>query len=105
MHINKIIIHNVMISPNIEQFVKKFSEFKTVNLMNIQSDYDQVTLAKKNCDITDFMMMLNLLRNYTLIQSKINSVAQFCRAIIQILENLISTVCQMFLNDIAVKES
>ena len=50
-------------------------------------------------------MMLNLLRNCILIQNKINSVAQFCRAMIQILENLISTVCQMFLNDIAVKES
>ena len=50
------------------------------------------------------MMMLDLLRNCTLIQNKINSVAQFCKAMIQILENLISIMCQMFLNDIAVKE-
>ena len=63
MHINKIIIHNVIISSNIEQFIKKFSELKTVNLMNIQSDYDQVALVKKSHDITDFMMMLNLLKN------------------------------------------
>ena len=105
MHINKIIIYNVMISSNIKQFVKKFSKLKTVSLMNIQFDYNQVTLAKKSCNITDFMMMLNLLRNCTLIQSKINSVAQFCRAMIQILENLISIMCQMFLNDIVVKES
>ena len=93
MHINKIIIHNVMISSNIEQFVKKFSEFKTVSLINMQFDYDQVALAKKSYDITDFIMMLDLLRNCILIQSEINSVAQFCKIMIQILKNLILTVC------------
>ena len=67
MHINKIIIYNIMISLNVEQFIKKFSKFKIINLMNIQSDYDQVTLAKKSHDITDFMMMLDLLRNCILI--------------------------------------
>ena len=75
MHINKIIIHNIMISSNVEQFVKKFSELKTVSLMNMQFDYDQVALAKKSCDITDFMTMLDLLRNCILIQNRINSVA------------------------------
>ena len=40
MHINKIIIYNIMISLNIKQFVKKFSEFKIISLMNIQFNYD-----------------------------------------------------------------
>ena len=105
MHINKIIICNVIISLNIKQFMKKFSKLKIISLMNIQFDYDQVALAKKSYDIINFMMMFNLLRNCIFIQSRINSVAQFCRAMIQILENLISIMCQMFLNDIAVKES
>ena len=56
-----------MISLNVEQFVKKFSKLKTVSLMNMQSDYNQVALAKKSHDITDFMMMLDLLRNCTFI--------------------------------------
>jgi len=51
------------------------------------------------------MMMLDLLRNCTFIQSETNSVVQFCQIMIQILENLILNVCCMFLNDIAVKES
>ena len=63
MHINKIIIYNIIISSNVEQFIKKFSKLKTISLMNIQFDYDQVALAKKSCDITDFIMMLDLLRN------------------------------------------
>ena len=93
MHINKIIIYNIIISLNVEQFVKKFLKLKTVSLINMQFDYDQVALTKKNYNITDFMMMLDLLKNCILIQNKINSVVQFCRAMIQILENLISTVC------------
>ena len=67
MHINKIIIHNIMISSNIEQFVKKFSEFKIISLMNIQFDYDQVALVKKSCDIINFIMIFNLLKNCTFI--------------------------------------
>jgi len=51
------------------------------------------------------MMMLDLLRNCTFIQSETNSVVQFCQTMIQILKDLISDVCHMFFNDIAVKES
>ena len=36
MHINKIIIYDVMIFSNIEQFMKEFSELKTVSLVNMQ---------------------------------------------------------------------
>ena len=104
MHINKIIIYNVIIFSNIEQFMKEFSELKTVSLVNMQSDYDQIALKKKSHNLTEFMTVLRLLQNCTLIQSKINSVAQFCRAMIQIFEDLILTVCCMFLDDIAVKE-
>ena len=104
MHINKIIIHNVMIFSNIKQFMKEFSELKTVSLVDIQFSYDQITLKKKSCDLTEFMMILELLWNCTLIQSRTNSVAQFCRAMIQILKDLIFTVCCMFLDNIAVKE-
>ncbi len=50
------------------------------------------------------MTVLNLLWHYTFIQEEINSVAQFCRAMIQILKDLIFNVFCMFLNNIAVKE-
>ena len=104
MHINKVIIYDVMISLNIEQFIEEFSELKTVSLVDMQSDYDQIALKKKSHNLTEFMTVLRLLQNCTLIQNEINSVAQFCRAMIQILEDLIFTVCCMFLDNIAVKE-
>jgi len=104
MHINKVTIKDVNISSNIEQFVKEFVSLQAVSFVNMQSEYNQIELNKRSHNITGFMMMLNLLQHYTLIQEEINSVAQFCRAMIQILKDLIFNVCCMFLNDIAVKE-
>jgi len=40
MHINKVMIQDVNISLNIEQFVKKFAELQIINLVNIQLKYD-----------------------------------------------------------------
>jgi len=78
MHINKVTIQDVNISLNIEQFMKKFAELQIISLVNIQLEYNQIEFNKKSCDLTDFMMMLDLLRNCTLIQSETNSVMQFC---------------------------
>ena len=46
MLINKIIKRNVNIPSNIEQFTEKFTRFKLVNLINLQSGYDQLKLNK-----------------------------------------------------------
>ncbi len=78
MHINKVTIQNVNISLNIKQFVKEFAELQTINLVNMQSEYDQIELNKKSCNLTDFMTVLSLLRNCTLIQNETNSVVQIC---------------------------
>jgi len=78
MHINKVTIQDVNISSNIEQFVKKFAELQIVSLVNMQLEYDQIKFNKESHDLTNFMMMLDLLRNCTLIQNKTNSVVQFC---------------------------
>jgi len=103
MHINKVTIKDVNISSNIEQFVKEFVDLQAVSLVNMQFEYNQIELDKKSRNITGFMMMLNLLQHCTFIQEGINFVAQFCRAMVQILKDLIFNVCCMFLNNIAVK--
>jgi len=51
------------------------------------------------------MTVLDLLRNCTLIQNRTNSVVQFCQAMIQIFEDLISDVYHMFFDNITVKKS
>ena len=82
MHINKVMIQDANISLNIEQFVKEFAELQIINLVNIQLKYNQIKLNKKSCNLTDFMAVLGLLRNCTLIQNKTNSIVQFCQAMI-----------------------
>jgi len=104
MHINKVTIKDVNISLNIEQFVKEFVDLQAVSFVNMQSEYNQIKLDKRSCNITDFMTVLDLLQHYTFIQEENNFIAQFCRAMVQILEDLIFNVCHMFLNNIAVKE-
>jgi len=103
MYINKVTIKDVNISSNIEQFVKEFVGLQAVSFVNMQSEYNQIELDKKSCNITGFMTVLNLLQHCTFIQEEINFIAQFCRAMIQILKDLIFNVCAMFLNNIAVK--
>jgi len=78
MHINKVMIQDANISLNIEQFVKEFAELQIISLVNMQLEYDQIEFNKESCDLTDFMMMLDLLRNCTLIQNETNSIVQFC---------------------------
>jgi len=104
MHINKVTIQDANILSNIELFVKEFAELQIINLINIQSEYNQIKLNKKSCDLTDFMMMLDLLRNCIFIYSETNSVVQFCQTMIQILKDLISNICHMFFNNIVIKE-
>jgi len=104
MHINKVTIKDVNISLNIKQFVKEFVSLQAVSFVNMQFEYNQIELDKRSCDITGFMTVLDLLQHCTFIQEEINFIAQFCRAMVQILEDLISNVCHMFLNNIAVKE-
>jgi len=61
MHINKVTIKDVNISLNIEQFVKEFVDLQAVSFVNMQSEYNQIKLDKKSCDIINFMTVLDLL--------------------------------------------
>jgi len=63
MHINKVTIKDVNISSNIEQFVKEFVDLQAVSLVNMQSEYNQIKLNKRSCNMTDFMTVLVLQPN------------------------------------------
>jgi len=67
MHINKVTIKDINISSNIEQFVKEFTDLQAVSLVNMQSEYNQIELNKKSCNLMCFMTVLDLLQHYTFI--------------------------------------
>ena len=103
MHINRHTIRDAMVPPNIEEFAEEFAGMQVVSLLNIQSKYDQLELDKRNRDLTGFISPLELLRNCTIIQGGTNSVAQYCRTMGIVLDNLIGEVCRVFVDNVGVK--
>ena len=103
MLINKITIRDANISLNIKNFVKKFTGLKSVSLVDMQSEYNQIPLNVTSRDFTGFQTPFGLLRNYIIIQNNTNSITQFCRIATQILKNLISQIAKVFVDDINIK--
>ncbi len=104
MNMNKIIIRDVNLLSDVNEFFKEFVDMIMIFLIDLFSEYDQITLTKIYWNLTVFMTSLRLLRQTKLSQDVINFVAQFIRVIIKILKNLLE-ICRSFLNDIEVKKS
>ena len=104
MNINKIIIRDINLLSDVNEFFKEFINIIMIFLIDLFSKYDQIILTKIYQDLTVFMTFLRLLRQTMLLQDVINFVAQFVRIIIKILKNLLE-ICKSFLDDIEVKRS
>ncbi len=104
MNMNKIIIKDVNLLSDVNEFFEEFVDMIMIFLIDLFSEYNQITLTKIYQDLTTFMTFLRLLRQMTLSQDVINFVAQFIKVIIKILKNLLK-ICRSFLDDIEVKRS
>ena len=102
---NAVIIYDVNISSDVNEFVEEFSKQAIFSLIDMFLKYNQLTLAKECWNMTVIQMILRLLQQIIILMKEINSVAQFVHAIIKILNSLISKKCYVFINDIRVKES
>ena len=106
MNMNEIIIRDINLSFNVEEFSKEFAKMCVAFLIDFFSEYDQVILIEKSRDLTAFMISLSLLRMTRLSQSAINSMTQFVRIIIEILKkHIVTSRCWSFVDDINVKNS
>jgi len=81
MSMNKVIISNVNLSSNCEDFVKDFADMTMSLLLDFYTDYDQMKLNKKSRNMTAFQTFLKLLRMTTIFMKVINSVRQFVQTI------------------------
>ncbi len=104
INMNKIIIKDVNLLSDVNEFFEEFVDMIMIFLIDLFSEYDQITLTKIYQDLTAFMTFLRLLRQTMLSQDVINFVTQFVRVIIKILKNLLE-ICRLFLNNIKVKKS
>ena len=59
---NKIIIKNMNLLSNYEDFMKNFVDMIILSLLDFYADYDQIKLNKKSRNIITFQTFLKLLR-------------------------------------------
>ena len=74
-----------------------------LSLLDLFSGYDQIPLDIESRDLTTFATPIGLFRMCTLPQGATNSVGQFMRCIVRILDTLTPSICRPFLDDICVK--
>ena len=105
MEINRVIIKNINLPPSINEFFEEFIKYIIVSLIDFFSSYDQIKLDEKSRNLTTFHTPIGLLRMTTLSYEATNSVTQFARIIIKILQEYIPRLYFLFLDDIGVKGS
>ena len=94
INMNGVIIRNVNLSFNVEEFSKRFTRICVVFLIDFFFEYNQMILIEKSRNLTAFMTFLNLLRMTRLLQNAINSMTQFVRIIIEIFKkHIIASRC------------
>ncbi len=89
--------------PLVNEFLEEFARYAIASLIDFFSRYNQLVLVLEYRDITAFMTPLRLLQMTTLPQGATNSVAQFVRVVMRILNDLFLIVAMPFLDDIGVK--
>lgn len=100
---NAVTIRDAFIPPGAEEFSEEFGGCLLLSLLDLFSGYDQIELDVMSRDLTTFATPIGLFRMCTLPQGATNSVAQFMRAMVRILQDLIPHICRPFLDDICIK--
>ena len=83
--------------------MEEFSGIAVAFLIDLFSGYNQITLDKRDRDITVIYTPLGLLHQITLLQGVLNSMAQFIRIISKILKLISPNTARIFLDNIRVK--
>jgi hypothetical protein len=102
---NRVIIRNANLFSAIDEFSEKFVDCAIVSLVNLFSEYDQLSLIEKCRDMIVFMTSFDLMRMTTIFMKAINSVTQFVRMINKIIADHVFHHALSFVNDIEMKRS
>ena len=73
INMNEVIIRDINLSFNIEEFLKEFAKICVVFLIDFFFEDNQMILIEKSRDSTAFIIFLNLFRMIRLSQNAINS--------------------------------
>jgi hypothetical protein len=103
MKMNSVTLRDANLPPSADEISEELAGCACASLIDFFSGYDQLTLDVRSRDLTAFMTPLGLLRMTTPPQGATNSVAQFVRVVMTILEDLFPKIAVPFIDDIAVK--
>jgi hypothetical protein len=87
----------------VDKFSEEFVGCQLVLLVDFFSEYNQVSLDKKNRDLTVFYILFGFLQQTTLPIGTTNSVVQFVQVVTKILEDFILYNCILFLDNVGIK--
>ena len=100
---NAVTLRDAFTAPSIDEFVEDFVGQKLYTVADFFSGYDQISLSAESRDLTAFETAIGLLRSTTLPQGATNSVAQFQRSVVTLLDDLIPTVARAFVDDVVIR--
>ena len=89
---NKVIIRNVGIGPNINEFVEAFVGRSIYSIRDMHSEYDQFQLSLDGRDITTMQTLVKLVRMCILLQGATNSVAHIINTTNKVLKDCIPDI-------------
>jgi hypothetical protein len=104
LKMNRVIIRNANLFSAIDEFSEKFADYAIVSLVNLFSEYDQLSLIEKCREMTIFMISFDLMRMTIIFMKAINFVTQFVRMINKIIVDHVLHHALSFVDDIKVKE-
>lgn len=102
-YINKVTIKDANLPSVPDEFAEEFAGRVIGSYLDWFSGYDQLELDKLCRDLTAIITDLGLLRQCSILMGATNSVAQFCRVVLKILQDHIPHIAMPFLDDIGVK--
>ena len=104
MKMNEVIIKNANLSPNLNKFIENFTEMSISLLVDYFSKYNNFLSHAEFRNIITIIILLNLLRQTTLLQGAINSIVQCQRALIIILERNLFHNARVYIDNIMIRE-
>ena len=102
---NEVTIKDINLSLNLDKFAENFAGMSVLLLVNYFSEYNNFSSHAESRNMTAIVILLDFLRQTTLLQGVMNSVVQCQRTLIIILKKNLPHDARIYINNIAVKES
>lgn len=103
LELNQLTIRDANLFPSIDEFSEKFAGCAISSFIDFFLSYNQIELDKESRNLTGFITPLSFMKMTSLPQRATNSVMQFVRIILKVLNNYLRDQAKLFLDNIGIK--